>query len=135
MKLPRSLNITERETGSGRQCVPGDVAVCHCTCTRRKGDIVFGTEPDSPYLIRVGARDCYVGIEYGLIGMRVGGRRIVTVAPNLIYNERKTYCDLPAGAMLVYDLALISLPEKWDADMDRRLNDPADSTQLTRHGG
>jgi len=70
-----------------------------------------------------------VGIEYGLLGMRVGGRRTVAVPPNLTYNERKTYRDLPADAMLVYDLHLIDLTEKWDADMDRRLSDRDDSPQ------
>ncbi|MFG0254074.1 MAG: FKBP-type peptidyl-prolyl cis-trans isomerase [Rhodopirellula sp. JB053] len=121
MKPPRSLEITDREVGAGRPCVPGDVAICECVCTRRKGDMLFATEADSPYTIRVGGRDCYVGIEYGLLGMRVGGRRTVVVPPNLTYHERKTYTELPEKSLLVYDLRLIALPEKWAPEMERRL--------------
>ncbi|MFT7643835.1 MAG: FKBP-type peptidyl-prolyl cis-trans isomerase [Pirellulaceae bacterium] len=134
MKSPRSLNITDRETGTGRPCVPGDVAICSCICTRRKGDVLFASEPESPYRIRVGARDCCVGIEYGLLGMRVGGRRTVAVPPNLTDNERKTFRDLPVDAMLVYDIHLIDLTEKWDADMERRLSNRGDLPQAQQDG-
>lgn len=126
MKPPRSLKMTDTEIGSGRPCVPGDIAVCHCICTRRKGDLVFATEPSTPYRIRVGGRDCFVGIEYGLLGMQVGGRRSAIVPPNLTYHERKVYRDLPDDAMLVYDLQLIDLPEKWDPEMETRLAHPID---------
>lgn len=127
MKPPRSLKITDVETGSGRPCVLGDVAVCHCVCTRRKGDVVFTSEPKDPYRIRVGGRDCFVGIEYGLLGMRLGGRRSVLVPPNLTYHERKTYRDIPDDAILIYDLRLIDLPEKWDPEIEMRLGNGGDA--------
>jgi FKBP-type peptidyl-prolyl cis-trans isomerase len=88
---------------------------------------VFISEPNDPYRIRVGGRDCYVGIEYGLLGMRVGGRRSVLVPPNLTYHERKTYRDIPQDAMLIYDLRLIDLPEKWDPEMEARLAKQVDN--------
>lgn len=127
MKPPRSLKITDRELGSGRPCVPGDVAICDCICTLHKGDALFASDAGSPYSVRVGGRDCYVGVEYGLLGMRVGGQRTVIVPPNLIYHERKTYTDIPKNTLLVYDLKLIALPEKWDPEMEQRLANIANS--------
>lgn len=121
MKPPRSLKISDNQLGTGRKVVPGDVAVCRCRCTRRKGDLVFASPAQEPYAIRVGARDCCVGIEYGLLGMQVGGIRTITVPPNLTYIERKIYTDIPEDAMLVYEIELIELREKWDADMESRL--------------
>lgn len=126
MKPPRSLKITDHELGSGRPCVPGDLAICDCVCTRRKGDLLFASDADCPYPIRVGGRDCFVGVEYGLLGMRVGGQRTVVVPPNLTYHERKTYAELPENALLVYDLKLIALPEKWDPEMESRLAERAE---------
>ena len=125
MKPPRSLKILDRKQGGGRKVVPGDVAVCHCRCTRSKGDVVFTSEKNGPWPVRVGARDGFVGIEYGLIGMQIGGKRIITVPPNLTYSERKTYRDIPEDAMLVYELTLVEFQEKWDADMESRLSKPA----------
>ncbi|QDV69913.1 FKBP-type peptidyl-prolyl cis-trans isomerase [Rosistilla carotiformis] len=107
--------------------MPGDLAICNCVCTQRKGEVLFSSDTNSPYLIRVGGRDCNAGIEYGLLGMRIGGRRTVIVPPNLTYNERKTYPDLPGKELLVYELRLIDLPEKWDPEMERRLAAKADS--------
>lgn len=128
MKPPRGLKITDHDIGTGRQCVPGDVAVCHCVCTPRRGDIVFASDPASPYPVRVGGRDCFVGLESGLLGMRIGGRRTIVVPANLTYDERKTYQELPADTMLIYELQLVDLPSKWDADMERRLADGREST-------
>lgn len=118
--------MTDLSLGTGRKVVPGDTAVCHCRCTRSKGDVVFDSEKDGPYPIRVGERDCYVGIEYGLIGMQVGGRRTIKVPPNLTYHERKTYKDLPDDAMLTYELSLVELREKWDPEMEARLLESED---------
>jgi FKBP-type peptidyl-prolyl cis-trans isomerase len=88
---------------------------------------VFASDPVNPYRIRVGGRDCYVGIEYGLLGMRVGGRRLVFVPPNLTYHERKSYRDIPDDAMLIYELRLVDLPEKWDPEMEFRLANQVDN--------
>ena len=121
MKPPRSLKITDVQIGTGRKVVPGDVAICRCRCTRRKGDMVFASADQEPYAIRVGARDCWVGIEYGLIGMQVSGRRSIQVPPNLTNIERKTYPDIPEDAILFYELELVDLQTKWDAEMEHRL--------------
>lgn len=121
MKPPSSLIVTDVQIGAGRKVVPGDVAVCRCRCTRRKGDLVFASADQEPYSIRVGARDCCVGIEYGLIGMQLGGKRMIQVPPNLTYVERKIYPDLPEDAMLIYELELVDLSTKWDAEMEHRL--------------
>jgi len=126
MKPPGSLKITDVQIGTGRKVVPGDVAICRCRCTRRKGDLVFASADQEPYATRVGARDCCVGIEYGLIGMQVYGRRTIQVPPNLTYVERKTYRDLPEDAMLIYELELVDLSTKWDAEMEHRLALKAD---------
>jgi FKBP-type peptidyl-prolyl cis-trans isomerase len=65
-----------------------------------------------------------VGIEYGLLGMRVGGKRSILVPPNPTYHERKTYREIPEDAMLIYELRLVDLSEKWDAEMESRLANP-----------
>ena len=83
---------------------------------------MFASELDDPYSIRVGGRDDMVGIEYGLLGMRVGGIRTVVVSHNLTYGERRMYSALPDNAMVVYDLTLLALLEKWEPEMEARLS-------------
>lgn len=121
MKPPRSLKIIELKIGAGRSVVPGDVAVCRYRCTRSKGDVVFDSTEYGSVPIRVGGRDCYVGLEYGLLGMQIGGQRKITVPPNLTYDERKTFLDIPENAILIYEITLVELREKWDPEMEARL--------------
>ena len=59
--------------------------------------------------------------------MRVGGKRSILVPPNLTYHERKTYREIPEDAMLIYELRLVDLPEKWDAEMESRLANHVDN--------
>jgi len=101
------------------------MAVCHCSCSRSKGDIVFDSTKEVPYLIRVGDRDCYAGLEYGLLGMQVGGRRKIVVHPDLTYDERKAFTGIPDNAILIYSVSLIELREKWDPEMESRLKNSA----------
>lgn len=80
-------------------------------------------------MIRVGARDCCVGVEYGLIGMQLGGERTIIVPPNLTYIERKINRDIPENAILVYELTLVDIPDKWDPEMETRLRAKNDEAQ------
>ena len=82
---------------------------------------MFDSDRDGPHPIRVGGRDCYTGLEFGLLGMQVGGRRKIVVPPNLTYDERKTFPTIPENAILTYTLSLIELREKWDPEMESRL--------------
>lgn len=128
MKAPISLQITDDLVGTGQPVVPGDLALCHCRCSRQKGDVLFSSEEDGPYPVRVGARDGFVGIEYGLLGMKIGGKRTVVVPPNLTYHERNTYRDLPENSVLIYNISLMSLGEKWDSEMEHRLTRGSNNT-------
>ena len=67
--------------------------------------------------------------------MQIGGIRTVKVPPNLTYIERKIYIDIPEDAMLVYELKLIDLPEKWDSDMASRLTVHRDERRQTKSIG
>ena len=82
---------------------------------------MFDSDRDGPHPIRVGGRDGYTGLEFGLLGMQVGGRRKIVVPPNLTYDERKTFPTIPENAILIYTLSLIELREKWDPEMESRL--------------
>lgn len=121
MKPPRSLKINDIEIGSGRACVPGDTALVHYVIKRPKGDVLYSSDEKRPSEIDVGRRENHVAIEYGLLGMRVAGRRSVVVPPNLVGYLRTPF-ELPPASMFVIELHLIDLQRKWDPDMESRLS-------------
>ncbi|MCX6916056.1 MAG: FKBP-type peptidyl-prolyl cis-trans isomerase [Verrucomicrobia bacterium] len=114
MKLAKGLKITDLRVGEGREVALQDIVHVHCTCRLSKGEVAFTTREEAPYQVRVAARNTFVALDQGLIGMRVGGLRQIKVPPHLTYYERKAYPNLPEAAVLIYEIELIRVPEHWD---------------------
>jgi FKBP-type peptidyl-prolyl cis-trans isomerase len=57
---------------------------------------------------KVGAGGTLKGLDLGVRGMRVGGQRRLLVPPNLAYGT-KGYGEVPPGATLTVDVALLSI--------------------------
>ena len=114
MKPAKSLKITDIRCGSGTESKLGDVVHLSCKCIFRGGDSLFSSEDDAPYQIRLGARDAFVGIEQGGMGMKVRGLRKVKVPPNLTYHERAMYPELSERAVLYYEIELLKIVATWD---------------------
>jgi FKBP-type peptidyl-prolyl cis-trans isomerase len=60
---------------------------------------------------KVGERVVIAGLEYGVEGMRVGGRRRIRVPPRLGYRERGVAGKIPANALLFFDLELLDVQD------------------------
>jgi len=59
------------------------------------------------YSFRVGKRRAIPGLEYGVEGMRVGGKRRLRVAPHLAYGDLAIPGLVPARAVLEFYVALL----------------------------
>jgi fructokinase len=57
----------------------------------------------------IGARTVIAGLDHGVAGMRVGGRRRLRIAPHLAYRERGVPGRVPANALVVLDVELIEI--------------------------
>jgi hypothetical protein len=55
---------------------------------------------------RLGKREACAGVEYSLYGMREGGYRKVKVSPHLAYGETGIPDQVPANAVIVFDIWL-----------------------------
>ena len=52
------------------------------------------------------------GFEQGVVGMRVGGERIITIPPSLGYGSQDItsgFVHIPANSTLVFDVTLVSV--------------------------
>lgn len=56
---------------------------------------------------KIGQRRVVAGLEYGVEGMRVGGRRIIYVPPHLGY-AASSVPGIPPNAKLVFDVQLLN---------------------------
>jgi FKBP-type peptidyl-prolyl cis-trans isomerase len=60
---------------------------------------------------RVGKREVIAGLERGVVGMKPGGRRRISVGPHLAYREAGVPGKVPPNAKLVFEVEVLSVVE------------------------
>jgi FKBP-type peptidyl-prolyl cis-trans isomerase len=115
MRLPKGMRVKDLRRGDGAVAKPGRVALVHYDCFLPRGEKCDSSR-DKPYPVQfeIGKRHMFPAIEYGVIGMMVGGVRSIRVGPQLTYYERKVHRELPANVALRYEVELLRVNDKWD---------------------
>lgn len=104
------LKIEEVQVGSGEEAVEGKEVTVHYT-----GKLTDGKQFDSsvdrnePFKFRLGAGMVIPGWEQGIKGMKVGGKRKLTIPPQLGYGERGAGGVIPPNATLLFDVELLGV--------------------------
>jgi FKBP-type peptidyl-prolyl cis-trans isomerase FkpA len=101
--------IEELVAGTGPEAVRGKTVRVHYT-----GWLTNGTKFDSsvggePFSFRLGAREVIEGWDQGVAGMKVGGKRKLTLAPELAYGARGAPPTIPPNATLVFEVELLAV--------------------------
>jgi protein-disulfide isomerase len=104
------LVIKDLASGSGPAAKAGDTLVVHYTGTLTDGT-VFDTSKKrgTPFTFELGAGRVIKGWDQGLVGMRAGGRRKLTIPPGLAYGDRGAGGVIPPKATLIFDVELLSI--------------------------
>jgi peptidylprolyl isomerase len=86
---PSDLEIEDLVTGSGDLVNPGDFLIMDYVGVSYSTGLQFDASWDrgSPFPFELGAGRVIQGWEQGIVGMAVGGRRILTIPPSLGYGE------------------------------------------------
>lgn len=96
--------------GTGAEAKAGQRVRVHYT-----GRLVDGKKFDSsldrgdPFGFKLGAGEVIKGWDQGVVGMKVGGKRKLTIPPELAYGDRGFPGAIPPGATLVFEVELISV--------------------------
>lgn len=104
------VDIQEIKIGQGVEAlVYSDVAV-HYTGKLEDGT-VFDSSLDrgQPFRFTLGTGKVIPGWEMGIRGMKAGGKRRLTIPPELAYGAKGAGDVIPANATLVFELELISV--------------------------
>jgi FKBP-type peptidyl-prolyl cis-trans isomerase FkpA len=104
------LKIEETAVGKGTEAVAGKTVSVHYT-----GWLTDGKEFDSsrksgnPFKFQLGAGQVIPGWDKGVAGMKVGGKRKLTIPPQLAYGERGAGNIIPPNSTLVFDVELLDV--------------------------
>ncbi len=104
------LIIEDLEVGTGDEAQSGQQVKVHYT-----GWLADGSKFDSsldrgqPFAFGLGARQVIAGWEQGVIGMKVGGKRRLTIPPHLAYGDRGFPSAIPPNATLTFEVELLGV--------------------------
>lgn len=117
-----STNVTtlrkdDAHVGDGAEATSGHRVTVHYT-----GWLFDATRPDQkgkkfdssrdrnePFAFRLGAGEVIRGWDDGVAGMKVGGRRTLTIPSDLGYGRRGAGGVIPPDAALVFDVELLDV--------------------------
>jgi peptidylprolyl isomerase len=109
---PRRLEKEDVVKGKGPAAKPGDTLTVNYVGVAFSTGEEFDASWDSgqPYPVSLGAGDVIKGWDQGLVGMRKGGRRILTIPPELAYGpEGRPPAILPNETLIfVVDAVALS---------------------------
>lgn len=105
----QSLIVDDIIVGEGEEVAIGDTVSVHYI-----GRLQNGQEFDNsyhrgtPFVFEVGAGRVIEGWEQGLVGMKVGGQRVLVIPSDLAYGDTGAG-PIPGGATLVFAIELLEI--------------------------
>ncbi len=113
---PADLIKEDLKVGEGPECKDGDKVKVNYTGRLLRTNFMFDTSVGKkPFDVEIGKGGVIKGWDQGLPGMKVGGKRKLTIPSRLAYGERGSPPKIPANAPLVFEIELLSIGEVVDA--------------------
>lgn len=104
-----SLEIKDIVVGTGATVVNGSTVKVLYTGTFTNGTVFDSViDRSKPFSFIVGSGQVIKGWEQGVMGMKVGGKRKLTIPPELGYGNKKTG-PIPANSTLIFELELLEV--------------------------
>jgi FKBP-type peptidyl-prolyl cis-trans isomerase len=108
--IPSALIKEDVRIGNGRTACDGDNVVVHFVGWIAEGRRQFDTTRGrDPLDFTVGAGHVIRGLDRGVLGMRAGGKRKLSVPASLAYGEEGRGEAIPPQATLLFELELLAV--------------------------
>jgi len=108
---PTELVVEDQIVGEGTEAVAGSTVLAHYVGVAHS----TGEELDAswnrgePLRFQLGVGQVIQGWDQGLQGMRVGGRRTITIPPHLGYGDRGAGAAIKGGETLIFVVDLVDV--------------------------
>jgi FKBP-type peptidyl-prolyl cis-trans isomerase len=104
------LEVVDLVVGTGAEAVAGKRVSVHYTGTLTNGS-KFDSSLDrgKPFEFKLGAGQVIQGWDQGVACMKIGGKRKLTIPPELGYGARGAAGVIPPNATLIFEVELLGV--------------------------
>ena len=102
------LVVQDEVVGTGAEAQPGDTVSVNYTGKLADGTVFDTSIGKAPYQFVLGAGQVIPGWDEGLVGMKVGGTRVLIIPPSLGYGSQD-YGPIPANSTLTFEVELLNV--------------------------
>jgi peptidylprolyl isomerase len=108
---PRKLVVDDIVKGKGRAAKKGDTVIVNYVGENFSNGKEFDASWDrgQPFPVQIGVTQVIEGWTRGLVGIRKGGRRMLTIPPELGYGPQGYPPDIPPNETLVFVVDAVSV--------------------------
>ena len=103
------LIITDLVVGQGDESKKGQTVTVNYTGTLENGEQFDSSIGRAPFSFPLGAGRVIKGWDEGVVGMKVGGKRKLTIPPELGYGTRGAGNVIPPNATLIFEIELLKV--------------------------
>ena len=100
------VELSRRRTGA--QAVAGSLVSVNYTGKLENGTVFDTSVGKAPIQFPLGQGYVIKGWEQGLLGMKVGGKRLLIIPPDMAYGDKATG-PIPANSTLLFEVELVGV--------------------------
>jgi FKBP-type peptidyl-prolyl cis-trans isomerase len=116
---PNEMIKEDLVIGTGPEAKTGDKVRVNYTGRLLKTNFMFDTSVGKkPFEFTIGQGGVIKGWDEGVPGMKVGGKRKLTIPSKLAYGDKGSPPKIPGKATLVFEIELLGIGEEKDAGAD-----------------
>jgi len=106
--LDGRVYVSDLREGNGEEVVEGSLVSIRYTGELPDGTVFDDLHEKKNVQFIAGVGEIIPGVDAGLIGMKVGGKRSIVVAPEYAYGE-KGFGPIPGNSIVIFDVALVAV--------------------------
>ena len=103
------LVVQDEVVGTGAAAQAGDTLTVNYTGKLADGTVFDTSVGKQPFQFTLGAGQVIPGWDQGLMGMKVGGKRILIIPPGLAYGAQGAGGVIPPNATLAFEVELLAV--------------------------